>query len=116
MNEAGREIIWLRGLLTDLGEKLVDEPTKLFIDNQTAIRMAEDSNGNHNRRKHINVRYHWIRDQIEAGVILPQWIRSEAQEADIMTKPLGKIPFIRCRDLLMGQASEEDQNNSDQRR
>jgi hypothetical protein len=114
MNEAGREITWIRALLAELGEKLIDIPTPLFVDNQTAIRMADDANGNHARRKHINVRYHWIREQINNKVLALHWIPTEQQLADVLTKGLTRVPFLRCRSALMSNnnPSQEQQDNN----
>jgi hypothetical protein len=41
-----------------------------------------------NRTKHININYHWIRDAVRAQIILPDYIPTDDNIADILTKPL----------------------------
>ena len=98
-SEASRTIIWYRTILSALG--LPQEPTVLFMDNQTSIRFATEESCTP-RRKHINVKYHYIREQILSGLIQPKWIPTAEQLADIFTKPLGRIAFARLRDTIMG--------------
>jgi hypothetical protein len=61
-NEAGKEIVWLRMLLNELQVKQ-SNPTKLLLDNTTAMQMV-NGDGQYNKRKHIAVKYHWIREQV----------------------------------------------------
>jgi hypothetical protein len=113
MGETGREVIWLRSLLSELG-CAPSRPTPLWVDNRTAIGMALDGNGSHSRRKHINVRHHWIREAISQGIIEPHWISTVNQQADLFTKGLGRIAFERCRSLVMGQAADDgSESNQD---
>ena len=55
---AAKEAIWLRRLLTELGENL-EFSTTLFVDNQSAIAIARNPKF-HDRTKHIEVRYHFL--------------------------------------------------------
>ena len=105
MHEAGREITSCRQFLNEL-KVLPPGPTNLFVDNQTAILMTEEE-GKQDRRKHINVKYHWIREQVANKEIQIHWVESTNQEADIMTKPLPRVQFQYLRDRIMGhQASK----------
>ena len=54
----------------------------------------------HDRSKHIDIRYHFIRDCVQRGVVQLQYIPIEEQVADILTKALGKAKFIFFRDKL----------------
>jgi hypothetical protein len=112
-SEAVRDILWARTLLSDLNQTQ-QHPTPLFIDNTTAIRMAVDESNTGGRRKHINVKHHFLRDQIRDSVIKPEWIATAGQQADVMTKPLDRITFTRMRDLIMGvtHSSNEAQTSS----
>jgi hypothetical protein len=99
-SDTSRQIVWMRRLLKALGEPQA-EPTPLFIDNSTAIHMTEDERGDA-RRKHINVRYHYIRSMIEDKEISAQWVGTDQQLADIYTKPLPRPKFIELRSRNMG--------------
>ncbi|KAK2989938.1 hypothetical protein RJ640_013862 [Escallonia rubra] len=82
--------IWLRFLLREL-HLPQKESTEIFVDNKSAIALAKNPVF-HDRSKHINTRYHYIRECIiEKGVEL-KYVKSQDQVADIFTKPL-KIHF-----------------------
>ena len=85
----GQEI-WLRGLLTDLGEHL-DSPIKIFEDNRGCIGMA--TNLECKRSKHIDIKHHFIRDAIAKRRIELVHISSKKQLADIFTKSLDVSQF-----------------------
>ena len=48
----------------------------------------------HDRSKHIDIRYHFIRDMVQQGAIRLDHIRTDEQVTDILTKPLGKVKFL----------------------
>lgn len=55
----------------------------LHIDNQTAIKLIQ-----HQYTKHIDIRYHYIREVVERGVFTTEYVSSKEQLADVLTKPL----------------------------
>ena len=63
------------------------------------------ANTNAPRRKHIDVRHHFLREQIQQGIISLHWISTKEQPADIFTKPLPVVVFVAHRDFLMGGGS-----------
>uniref|UniRef100_A0ACD6AP94 Uncharacterized protein n=1 Tax=Avena sativa TaxID=4498 RepID=A0ACD6AP94_AVESA len=87
--------IWLARLF---GELLNQEaaPVKLFIDNKSAISLCKNP-VLHDRIKHIDLRYHFIRDCVENGSIVVEFIGTGEQKADILTKALGRIQFQSLR-------------------
>jgi len=97
---ATQEIIWLRGLLRELGFAQ-EQATVLQVDNQSAMAMASDD-VHHARTKHIDIRHHFIRQHIAEGSLALRWVASAEQEADILTKPLGRLLFCKLRERLMG--------------
>ena len=101
-SECCRCIVSKRGLLGGLGVKQ-SEPTPLFIDNETAIRMAIEG-GNSDRRKHINIKHHFMRELVSEQTIQLMWVPTQQQQADIMTKPLGRNVFEAQRNAVMGHA------------
>ena len=54
----------------------------------------------HQRSKHIDIRYHFLRDQVGKNMIKLEYCKSEDQIADIFTKPLKIDAFIKLRDML----------------
>jgi hypothetical protein len=99
-SEAARDIIGMRLFLSEINHAQPDA-TMLFIDNRTTISMARDE-GNQNRRKHINIKHHHLREQVTEGVIRLSWIETKLQQADIMTKALTRRPFMFLRSLVTG--------------
>ena len=83
---AAKEAMWLRGLLTELFDR-VDSPTTLFSDSKSAIALASDGHY-HARTKHIDIRYHFIRYIIEAGAIKLVYCSTDDMTADTLTKAL----------------------------
>ena len=65
LGSATQEAIWLRRLLSDLKVE-VDTPTDILEDNQGAIAIAKNPVG-HKRTKHIDIRYHFIREAVLTG-------------------------------------------------
>lgn len=69
-----------------------NEETVIFVDNQSAIRLVRNPEF-HKRTKHIDIRYHYIREKVCAKEIVVKYVMSEQQQADIFTKPLPKERF-----------------------
>ena len=88
-----------RRSLTELKVWNGQTSTTLYCDNQGAIRLVENP-GIHQRSKHIEVRHHFIRDQVENGVLKLEYIPTAAQRADVLTKALpGPKHKENCRQL-----------------
>jgi hypothetical protein len=95
---ATKETLWLRALVAELGFKQ-GRPSLLMADNQGAIVLSEDQS-NHARTKHIDVRYHFVRERTANGDILVKYVRSCDNVADIFTKPLPPASFTLLRRRL----------------
>jgi hypothetical protein len=89
------QLLWMRQTLRDYGYKLSKVP--LLCDNESAIRMA-DNPVEHSRTKHIDIRYHFLRDYQQRGNIEIAYIKN--QLADIFTKPLDEKTFSKLRNEL----------------
>lgn len=74
-------------------------PVKLFIDNKSAISLCKNP-VLHDRSKHIDLRYHFIRDCVENGSIVVEFIGTSEQKADILTKALGRTQFQSLRERI----------------
>ncbi|GKD95437.1 retrovirus-related pol polyprotein from transposon TNT 1-94 [Tanacetum coccineum] len=79
------QILWMRSQLTDYGVQFNKIP--LYCDNKSAIALC-CNNVQHSRVKHIDVRYHFIKEQVKNGIVELYFVRMEYQLADIFTKPL----------------------------
>lgn len=90
-NEASREAIWLRKLLSDIGRKCVG-PTTLLMDNQSAIKLTRNPEF-HCRSKHIDVRYQFICEKVRDGLIDTIYVNTNDQYADVFTKALSFVKF-----------------------
>ncbi|GJY66457.1 retrovirus-related pol polyprotein from transposon TNT 1-94 [Tanacetum coccineum] len=84
------QILWMRSQLTDYGFQFNKIP--LYCDNKSAIALC-CNNVQHSRAKHIDVRYHFIKEQVENGIVELYFVRTEYQLADIFTKPLPRDRF-----------------------
>ena len=98
LSQATQEAIWLRRLLSDLGCK-ADGPTLIKEDNQGAIEIARNPKF-HNRTKHIDMTFHFIREKIASKDIKVEYCSTDDMIADIMTKALPKDRFEKLRSLL----------------
>ena len=54
----------------------------------------------HDKTKHIEIRYHFIRDMVQKGVVKLKYVPTEEQVADVLTKPLARVKFEYFRDKL----------------
>ncbi|KAG8503399.1 hypothetical protein CXB51_001318 [Gossypium anomalum] len=97
ITEACKEAIWLKGLLSELNEDL--QISTVFCDSQSAIFLTKDQMF-HERTKHIDVRYHFVRDIIARGDIVVSKISTHENPADMMTKSLPITKFEHCLDLV----------------
>lgn len=79
--------MWLKSLLADLNVS-INYAVPVFCDNQAAIDIALNP-VQHARTKHIELDCHFVREKVQAQVILPQKIASKFQLADVFTKALG---------------------------
>ncbi|KAM1569159.1 hypothetical protein ACFX10_034310 [Malus domestica] len=98
------QAIWLRRMLEVLSNQQQDSTT-IYCDNVSAIKLSRNP-VMHGRSKHIDVRYHFLRDLCKDGVIELQFCKSEDQVADLMTKPLKQPAFEKLRSML-GVCSRE---------
>jgi hypothetical protein len=109
-SETAREVVAMRILLAEL-DTAQAAPTPLRIDNETAIRMALEE-GNHGRRKHINVKHHYIRELVTDELVVLEWVPTSEQQADMLTKATSRKQFFAMRDLAMGHTHSTSHSHS----
>ena len=94
--EAAKEALWLTGLVRELGIQQVGIP--LYCDSQSAIYLAKNQ-VYHSRTKHIDVRFHKIRELVAIGELLLEKIHTSENAADMLMKPITADKFKHCLDL-----------------
>ncbi|CAM8949434.1 unnamed protein product [Rhodiola kirilowii] len=92
-NEAGKEMIWLQRFVEELGLK--QESYVLHCDSQSAIHLSKNS-VYHPRTKHIELRYHWIRDAISKNLFQLKKIHTDKNISDMLTKGVSKEKLQYC--------------------
>lgn len=97
VSDCSRQVVWIRSLLSELGYKL--GPIPICADNQGSLFIA----GNpvtERRSKHIDIRYHYIRECIAMKKVEVFFIEGSENPADMFTKNLGWVKFEKFRALL----------------
>ncbi|EDK44043.1 conserved hypothetical protein [Lodderomyces elongisporus NRRL YB-4239] len=94
--EGAKEALWLNNLLKEFGIQVKE--TIIYEDNTTAISLAKHPY-KHHQTKHIDVKLLFIRDHIISGNIKVEYIQTERQIADMLTKSLPKPQFEKLKDL-----------------
>jgi len=92
------QAVWMRRMLRDLSHDQ-EGATTIFCDNTSAIALSKNSIF-HKRTKHIDAKYHFIRDLINNDEIVLQHCRLQEQFVDIFTKPLTREIFVYLRKCL----------------
>ena len=88
-----QELTWAVGVCKEIGINLLrNGPINEYMDNKSAIALANNPIY-HKRSKHIDIKYHWLREKITEGVVTLVYVRSEDQLADIFTKGLAYPRF-----------------------
>jgi hypothetical protein len=95
---AACQAVWLARVLAEVQGTTTKAPM-LRVDNQSAIALIRNP-VHHGQSKHIQVKYHFVRESEDEGLINVKFIRSKEQLSDILTKPLGKIKFLELRSKI----------------
>lgn len=90
--------LWIQTLIQDL-ELKTEGAIKIMVDNKSAINLAKNP-VSHGRSKHIETKYHFLRDQVSKEKIKLQHCGTDLQVADILTKPLKIERFKSLRDKM----------------
>ncbi|GAU22332.1 hypothetical protein TSUD_106600 [Trifolium subterraneum] len=86
---------WMQSLLNEM--KIIDNITiMLKIDNKSAINLAKNP-VSHGKSKHIETRFHFLRDQVNKGKLSLEYCSTNDQQADILTKSVKRDQFLKLR-------------------
>ena len=95
---ATQEAVWLRALLNEFNFHQ-EQPTVIKEDNQGTISMARNP-VSHSRTKHIDIKYHYVRETISNGYVTLEYCPTEHMIADLLTKPLARERFETLRSTM----------------
>ena len=87
----------MKKLLTDYG--ISQDTVVVYYDNSSSIDISKNP-VQHSKTKHIEIRYHFIRDLVERKIMCLEYILTERQNADIFTKPLDRSKFETLRQVI----------------
>ena len=88
---ASCEVVWLWKLLYDIFDLQLDA-TCIHCDNQSCVKLSKNLVF-HDKSKHIEIKYHYIRDMVQRGAVKLQYFATEKQIANVLTKPLARVKF-----------------------
>jgi len=94
ITEAAKELLWMKKFLQELG--LQQERYLLYCDSHSPIHLSKNSTF-HSRSKHIDVRYHWIRDVLDEKLLQIEKIHTDDNGSDMMTETLPMQKLEICR-------------------
>ncbi|KAH9804147.1 hypothetical protein KPL71_002018 [Citrus sinensis] len=97
LTEAVKEAKWIRGIISEMG--LTQDTIPICCDSSSAIQLSKNSKY-HERTKHVDVRLHFIREEIERGVVDVVKISTEVNPADALTKPIPTVKFRNSLSLI----------------
>ena len=92
------ETVWLRRLLSILFDLQLDA-TCIHCDNQSCMKLSKNPMF-HDKSKHIEIKYHYIRDMVQRGAMKLQYVATDDQIADVLMKPLARVKFEYFREKL----------------
>ena len=95
---AVQEAIFLRRLLSDMCETC---DVSMYSDNQGAIALTKNPIVSQ-RSKHIDIKYHFIREVLQQDFISLNYVVSADNVADVMTKPMSKVKLTHFKSVLLG--------------
>jgi hypothetical protein len=96
---AAQEARWLTRLLAAMGQGEQREAVLIYEDNQSCIAFTKDPT-NHTRAKHIDTKYHFVREQVEFGNIVIKYCDTKHMIADVLTKAIAAPQFAKLIALM----------------
>lgn len=88
--QGAKEAIFLKNIIKELYVEMIDKPIILYNDNQSCHKIAANK-VNSNRTKHIDIKFHFIREAVESNKIEIKYLSTQCMVADMFTKPLSSV-------------------------
>ena len=99
--ETSQEAVYLSRVFKDLTEGVVDEPIQIYGDNQGSLDVVRNP-VKHNRTKHIDIRFHFIRELYQSQIINVDHVGTDENVADVMTKAVPRHKLEKFHGVLFG--------------
>lgn len=99
LSESCRAVFWIQRLLNDMKQN-VTMGTNIFEDNQSCLNLVEQEERLSDRSKHIDTRFHFVKDYIKKGFITCKYCPTEQMLADVFTKPVAAKKLMQFRAKL----------------
>lgn len=94
MAEAAKEVLWMKKLLKEIGqERFAPDPIQILADNQGAIKVTTNV-GMSDRLKHIDIKFHFLKQIVEEGRLEFNYVSSQCNVADILTKAVANSKHV----------------------
>jgi hypothetical protein len=100
VNKVGTFVEWARQFMEELG--FHQETVVIYQDSTCSIAMLKQGTGSFKRAKHIKVRFFWLKDLIDQGIVVLKYCKSEELVADLLTKPVTGARFGYLLKKLIG--------------
>ena len=94
LSDTCRQLVWINSIFKELQYKV--RPIPLCGDNQGAIFIASNA-VQEKRSKHIDIRYHYIREVVDRKEVILYFVETDLNPADMFTKNLTRDKFLKCR-------------------
>ena len=99
---AVQEAKFLKQLCIDMRVSIGEGKAFIKIDNQGAMNLAKNPI-HHQRSKHIDIRYHFIREEVKEDRVSLEYVPTKENIADIFTKPASKEKLVKFKDIILGK-------------
>lgn len=108
ITDVAKKILWMRSVMQEFGYGATCG-TPLRSDNQLAIDWTTAEQPPSARAKHIDVHLHFIRNLAENGTICVKYVPTEHNDADILTKPVGRLVLVKAIERIgLGETDAEE--------
>ena len=103
--QIGKENQWYRQFHQELNLFSVEKPTIVYEDNSASIMLSSDLGTPHKKSKHFGVEWSYFKESVEFGEIIPVYVSTNDQPADMLTKSILSQKFVDFRDMVMGDST-----------
>jgi hypothetical protein len=100
LTDATKMACWIKDLIMDLGAP-VKGGIVIYDDNQALIKCVKNENTS-SKTRHLRIRMAWVKQMIKEERIEVRYVNSQENISDALTKPLTRIPFVTCREQMLG--------------
>ncbi len=104
----GKENQWHRQFHNEINLFSVATPTTVYEDNSASIHLCSDLGTPHKKSKHFGIEWSYFKETVKLGEIVPVFVPTDQQPADMLTKALLSNKFGDFRDMVMGDETLQD--------